>query len=92
VPITTGDRLCWRWHYQTPNYIKIDTDGNEYDILCGMASILSDNLLKSVLVEINNNQDEIMGFMSRFGFDPDKKYNDLKDRPTDNNVIFKRRG
>ena len=41
-----------------PNYIKIDTDGNELKVLQGMKKTLSLNELKSICIELNPNFDE----------------------------------
>jgi FkbM family methyltransferase len=88
VPIHSGDWLCWSANYQTPNYVKIDTDGNEYDVLTGMGNILIDDDLKSVLVEVNNSSGDIDYLMKTSGFVPDEKYNRIKNRESDFNVIF----
>jgi|688.fasta_scaffold183186_2 FkbM family methyltransferase len=37
-----------------PNYIKIDVDGNENLVVKGMSKILKNKKLKSILIEINN--------------------------------------
>ena len=41
-----------------PNYIKIDTDGNELKVLNGMKKTLSLNELKSICIELNPNFNE----------------------------------
>ena len=40
---------------ERPNYMKIDVDGLEHLILLGATNVLSDSILKSILVEINEN-------------------------------------
>ncbi len=40
------------------HYVKIDTDGNEMEILKGMKKILSSMELKSILIELNENADD----------------------------------
>lgn len=40
------------------HYVKIDTDGNEMEILKGMTKILSSIHLKSILIELNENADD----------------------------------
>ena len=37
-----------------PNYIKIDVDGNEDQVVSGMKKILQHNSLKSILIEIDS--------------------------------------
>ena len=74
-----------------PNYVKIDTDGNEYDIILGMYETL--NILphvRSILIEENLFVEEINEIMESAGFAPDDKYNSLKTRESDHNVIFTR--
>lgn len=58
-----------------PNYIKIDTDGNEYDILLGGQRTLKEKSLKSVLVEVNDHKQEILQLMATSGFTTDNRFN-----------------
>ena len=53
-----------------PNYIKIDVDGIELDILNGLKGLLGKRYLKSILVESNDLLEEkkIKSFLSKFGF------------------------
>jgi FkbM family methyltransferase len=55
-----------------PDYIKIDVDGNEMDIIKSADSILSNQKLKSILIEIEfGNHDEaasIIDKLNHFGF------------------------
>jgi FkbM family methyltransferase len=55
-----------------PNHIKIDVDGLEHKVLAGCRSVLADQRLKSVLVEINTNLEQhrkIIADMKALGFD-----------------------
>ena len=49
------DELINEFNINIPKYIKIDVDGIEHLILDGARDLLSNNKLKSVLVEINEN-------------------------------------
>jgi len=90
VGMITGDRMAERAR-ACPNYVKIDTDGNEYDVLRGMPETLQSPELKSLLVEINNNKHEILEMMHAAGFAVDTDLMELINRPGyDNNVIFTR--
>jgi len=98
IPIMTGDAValmtcCTNFFANYPSYIKIDTDGNELDILKGMAWLLNDEsrILRSLLVEINNNDNQIFDILSDAGFEPDERYNRLKTRKSDHNMIFRRK-
>ena len=51
------DNLISGFQVPFPNFIKIDVDGHETDILSGMIKTLSDKRLISILVEFNNNQE-----------------------------------
>jgi len=86
VPVVCGDDLVET--LGQPDYIKIDTDGNEYEILCGMPALMASPQLKSVLVEINDRSDETHDLMATAGLVPDERYNGLKTRKSDFNVIF----
>lgn len=88
VPVVCGDDLVDT--IGQPDYIKIDTDGNEYEILCGMPAVMANPQLKSVLVEINDRSDEIHDLMATAGLVPDDGYNSMKTRKSDFNVIFRR--
>ncbi len=53
-----------------PNYIKIDVDGNEMEILKGMNKTLENEELKSILVEIDNERNfkHINDYLNNFSF------------------------
>ena len=55
---TTLDDLCSKWKIDIPTYIKIDVDGIESKIISKSINVLSSQLLKSVLIEINENREE----------------------------------
>ena len=48
------DELCFKFNFPVPNYIKIDIDGNELDVLKGANKILKSLELKSILIETIN--------------------------------------
>jgi FkbM family methyltransferase len=48
------DQLIKNFDLPTPNYIKIDVDGHESDILNGMTDTLKNSELQSILIEFNN--------------------------------------
>lgn len=93
IESVTGDQL-WS-QCGPPRYIKIDTDGNEWEILQGMRTLLKSvtyggHGVKSVLVEVNDHSEEIYKLMADCGFEPDARFNDLKNRDMDFNVVFSR--
>ena len=48
-----------------PNYIKIDVDGNEMNILEGMSETLKNEELKSMLIEIEKtNEEDIINYLN----------------------------
>jgi len=51
------DHLISDFGFGVPNYIKVDVDGHETDILNGMLNTLKNDDLKSVLIEFNNNDE-----------------------------------
>lgn len=91
IPMICGDWLAGADAKNVPTYIKIDTDGNEYDILLGMPGVLHSPKLKGLLVEINNHQAQIFEMMDNAGLKLDREFNALKDRKSDMNVIFTRK-
>ena len=69
---TTIDHLIETQTLNCPNYIKLDVDGIEHKILKGAKKILTNNNLKSILVEVNENYEnqhlEIIKIMSENKF------------------------
>lgn len=51
------DFLIEKFNFPVPNYIKIDVDGRETDILNGMQNTLLNENLKEILIEFNNTSD-----------------------------------
>ena len=47
------DDFVHQWRLPTPNHIKIDIDGNELDVLSGMAEILCSPSLTTIMIEID---------------------------------------
>lgn len=80
--------------FGVPNYIKIDVDGHEFEILGGGLATLGDDNVKSVLVEVNNNYEKIDMFMKNRGFSDFNRFNgpDINRRATkkSRNVIYMR--
>jgi hypothetical protein len=67
--------LCFKWKIGFPSYIKIDVDGIEHKIISESKKVLSSSILKSVLIEINQNRIEdkkIINTMKDFKFNFDK--------------------
>jgi hypothetical protein len=73
------------------NHLKIDVDGHELEILRGATELLSDEALKSVLVEDNltNNREksELTSFIEQFGFQQSGAWAHGRA----NNIIFTRK-
>jgi len=86
IPVRSIDRMAEVMI--KPDYVKIDTDGNEYDILLGMRKTLP--YIRSILIEENLFVEEIDEILKDAGFEPDEKYNSLKTRESDHNMIFTR--
>jgi FkbM family methyltransferase len=59
------------------NYIKIDTDGNEYDIIQGAKETLASKDLQSVLIEVNNHKEEIIEIFKQNGFTTENIFNTM---------------
>lgn len=65
----TIDKFCETLNL-SPNYIKIDVDGNENQVTDGMISQIKKENLISILieVEINKNYNSINNFFNKYGF------------------------
>jgi FkbM family methyltransferase len=58
--------------------LKIDVDGNDFDILQGAEESLTNQGIVSILIESPEIQQyEIRNFLVRFGFEPDYRFNNL---------------
>ena len=67
----TMDEFISYYRLDIPNYIKIDVDGNEGDILNGMVNTIINPDLKSVLIELASarpDYDDILGFFKENNF------------------------
>lgn len=62
-----------------PAYVKIDTDGFEGEILAGMAKLLENKNLKSILIELDKSNNEKMfnhiHFITSHGFNTNNQFN-----------------
>ena len=78
---------------QIPNYIKIDVDGNERNILQGASNTLNNKFLKSVLIESNdknNEKNKILNFLENKNFKLQKSTITSK-KSGNQNLIFVRK-
>ncbi len=66
---TNLDSLTIDKNFKYPNYIKIDVDGNEKSILEGAKKIFNNSSLKSILIELDENDKDFSKIKSFF-----KKY------------------
>lgn len=77
--VLSGDLLLdvdWKMHHHDKKVmIKIDTDGNELDVLNGFNEAFKDGIIATVLVETHpTNRNEIESFFHRLGFREDESY------------------
>jgi FkbM family methyltransferase len=60
------DDLITQNNLEIPNYVKIDVDGIEKDILLGAKKTLQNPALRSVLVELDESEEEESRFVTRY--------------------------
>jgi hypothetical protein len=84
VPAVRGENL----EVEKPDYIKIDVDGGELQVLMGLEGIL--NRAQEILIEITKDYFSIFKMMKRFRYKEIIKYQGLKTRETAYNHIFRR--
>lgn len=81
-----GECACWSlddfiihgFYSPNPNHIKIDIDGQELKIIQGMRYTLTSTTLKSVLIEVDTDKDEIVRIFLGAGFTMDNVFNRMK--------------
>jgi len=65
------DELISRYNLPSPNYLKIDVDGGELDVILGAKKTLAKLKMKSVLIELNENDKQtktIKIILKKLGF------------------------
>ena len=69
VAIYSVDNFCEELNVQ-PNLIKIDIDGNEYDLLLGAAKTLNNKNLRSIIIELDdkNTSQKCINYLKENGF------------------------
>ncbi len=91
---TSIDYLIQNNFLKKPNYLKIDIDGNEKEVLDNGKLIFDGKSLKSISIEINelekNNIKYFFNFFERNGFKLQKKYRVSKTTRDLQNYIFSR--
>ena len=63
---TTLDDLVEKWDFPIPNYIKIDVDNIEHKIIEGASNLLKNDILKSVLIEMNTEKKRGLKILQTF--------------------------
>ena len=70
IPVFTLDSICKKFNIQKPQYLKIDVDGLEFNIINGAKNVLQN--LDSLLIEVDmtqsNQEKEITHFLGEQGF------------------------
>ncbi|MDO8571545.1 MAG: FkbM family methyltransferase [bacterium] len=64
----TIDDLIKEFNIPLPNHIKLDVDGIEMSILKGAKEMFSHSSLRSILVEMNDDKNEIIDYLAKWGF------------------------
>ncbi|OEK05217.1 FkbM family methyltransferase [Roseivirga misakiensis] len=67
--VETLDHLLSRYKLPAPEYMKIDVDGAEMNVLNGAADLLQGNKVKQIMIEVEVNEFEaVSSRLSSFGF------------------------
>ncbi len=78
VKVVTGDSIIAK-HFIKDAIIKIDIDGNELKVLNGFKESLKTGLIRSVLVECNDsNQEEIKNYLLAMGYAEDLSFENVE--------------
>jgi len=68
VLTSTIDQLKKDYCINDINHLKIDVDGCDYEVLLGGESVLSNSSLKTILVERNDKENNIVDLLNKYGF------------------------
>ena len=103
VKTQTLDNFCLENKIDFIHLLKLDTEGNEFNILKGAKNLLSKNKVKVIYTEIcsnkknyNNKSFEIKSFLKKYNFEHIKSYKIptlaflSKLKATDELVVFKK--
>ena len=71
------------------NHLKIDVDGCDYQVLLGGEKALSNRALKTILVEGNDQANDIINLLNKYGFEQ-VEIASFKDAGTRENIGFVR--
>jgi FkbM family methyltransferase len=73
------DSLVEKYGFPKPNFIKIDVDGREKDIIDGMSNLLKSKELRSILIEFNSREEEklLEVVFEKNSFEADPLFNEL---------------
>lgn len=77
VVTSSLDEIIRRYSLPLPNYIKIDVDGSEIQLLRGCSKTLSNPKLESMIIEIESSKPEnsqIATYLKKFNFSLIKKF------------------
>ena len=81
VKTQTLDNFCLEYNIQNIDLLKLDTEGNEFDILKGAEKLLSLNKIKVIYTEIsgtkvnfNNKVNEIVKLLNNYNFEHKRIY------------------
>jgi len=65
---STIDQLKKDYNINNINHMKIDVDGCDYEVLLGAEGVLSNAALKTILIEKNDKENNIVNLLSKYGF------------------------
>ena len=65
---TTIDQLKKDYRINDINHLKIDVDGCDYEVLLGGGGVLSNPSLKTILVERNDKENNVVDLLNKYGF------------------------
>ena len=68
VLTTTIDQLKKDYRINDINHLKIDVDGCDYEVLLGGEGVLSNPSLKTILVERNDKENNVVDLLNKYGF------------------------
>lgn len=83
IKVISIDDIFYKYKFKKPDYMKIDVDGFECNVIDGAKRLLGSKYLKGMVIEVNdNNGPYILRKMKKYGYEKEFEFQHLKPSKT----------